>query len=435
MRAESTIMKLSDFTSFHIIGICGAGCAPLARILKRKGFSVSGSDLLDGGAAQSLREEGISVSIGHDAAHLPKADRLLVVRTSAADRSNPEIREAERRGVPCLRRGEVLALLAGEYSFPISISGSHGKTSISASLAYLLDVLGLKPGIMIGGNVKGWEKNGAPGDGTFFVTEADESDGTHALLTSGLGVVPNVDDDHAWSVGGRAQLERNFQTFARKSERLLYVASDATDRLFQGHPNAVRLSEEPPSDFLAGRGHFQRLDAWIAVRAAELLGIEKEKAAAAIESFPGVDRRLSLRHAGYAMIVEDYAHHPAELRESLRSLRELHPGKRLVVAFQPHRHARLERYFDEFAKELAAADRLYVLPVFAAWTASGGRSSRELAEASGGIALSGSWDEIADAIASDLRKNDLIAVVGAGDSVQLPPLLTRRLEALEEKSF
>lgn len=425
-------MNLDDFSAIHVIGIRGAGCAPLARLLKRKGFAVSGSDLIDDAIAESLRKDGIPVAKGHDAANLPASRGLLVVRTSAAGGDNPEVAEAARRGVPCVRRGEALAMLARTCATPVCVSGSHGKTSISASLAFLLDRLGRNPGVLIGGRVPGWNRNGSPGDGGLFVAEADESDGTHALLSCALGIVPNVDDDHAWSVGGRTCLERNFQTFASNSKKLLYVASETTDRLFGNHPCAVRMTPDVPSGFLPGRGDFQRLDAWIALRAAELLGVSRAEAEAALAEFPGVDRRLSLRYDGAATVMEDYAHHPVELRESLRSLRTLHPGKRLIVVFQPHRYARLERYFNDFAEILTQADALFVLPVFAAWTSSGTRSAKDLAARAGGVALDGTWDAMADAVAAVLKKGDLVAVIGAGDSANLPPLLIRRIRRMEQ---
>ena len=176
---------LSSFRSVHVIGCCGAGCAPLARILLEKGFRVSGSDLLDNAAADSLRRHGAHVApAGHRTENLPpENDGLLVVRTSAAGPENPEVAEAMRRGLPVLRRGEALAVVADSYRRPVAVSGSHGKTSVSAMLAWLLRELGANPGFMIGGSVTGWESAGAAGDGDLFVTEADESDGMFLIQT------------------------------------------------------------------------------------------------------------------------------------------------------------------------------------------------------------------------------------------------------------
>lgn len=427
-----SLPRLSDFRSVHVIGCCGAGCAPLARILLEKGFRVSGSDLLDNTAAATLRRHGAKIApAGHRIENLPaENDGLLVVRTSAAGPDNPEVAEAMRRGLPVLRRGEALAITADSCARSVAVSGSHGKTSVSAMLAWLLRELDATPGYMIGGAVTGWESAGAAGDGDLFVTEADESDGTHALLHPHLGIVTNVEDDHAWSLGGFEVLEHNFRTFADQSETLLYCASDETDRLFHGHPHAVRLDlAEIPNGFLPGFGHFQRLDGMIAVKAASLLGFDAAEAEEKLRGFPGVERRLSVRWNGAAAVIEDYAHHPTELRESIRSLRELYPGRRLVVVFQPHRYARLERYFDEFTVELKKADRVFVTPVFAAWTGNGKYSSDDLAAAAGGIALAGSWDEMGARVGLELKKGDVAAIIGAGDLPKILPSLIAAAKA------
>jgi len=424
---------LSSFRSVHVIGCCGAGCAPLARILLEKGFRVSGSDLLDNAASESLRRHGARIApAGHRVENLPpENDGLLVVRTSAAGPDNPEIAEAIRRGLPVLRRGEALAITADSCARPVAVSGSHGKTSVSAMLAWLLRELGAEPGYMIGGSVTGWESAGAAGNGDLFVTEADESDGTHALLHPHLGIVTNVEDDHAWSLGGFEALEQNFRTFAAQSHTLLHCASEETDRLFKDHPHAIRLELDGlPDGFLPGFGHFQRLDGAIAVKAAALLGFDPIEAGRVLRGFPGVERRLSLRKGGAVTVIEDYAHHPTELRESIRSLRELYPGRRLVVIFQPHRYARLERYFDEFAVELRKADRVLVTPVFAAWTGGGKRSSEDLAEAAGGAALAGTWDEMGAQAGLELKKGDVAAIIGAGDLPKILPSLIAAAEAV-----
>ncbi len=423
---------LSSFHSVHVIGCCGAGCAPLARILLEKGFRVTGSDLLDNAAAATLRKHGAQIApAGHRIENLPpENDGLLVVRTSAAGPDNPEVAEAMRRGLPVLRRGEALAVVADSYSRSVAVSGSHGKTSVSAMLAWLLRELGANPGYMIGGSVTGWESAGAAGDGDLFVTEADESDGTHALLHPHLGIVTNVEDDHAWSLGGFEALEHYFKSFAEQSETLLYCASEETDRLFKNHPQAVRLDlADLSEDFLPGFGHFQRLDGMIAVKAAELLGFDAAEAEMKLRSFPGVERRLSVRYHGAATVIEDYAHHPTELRESIRALRELYPGRRLVVIFQPHRYARLERYFDEFTVELKKADRVFVTPVFAAWTGSGKYTSDDLAKAVGGTALAGSWDEIGTQVGAELKPGDVAAIIGAGDLPKILPSLIAAAKA------
>ena len=204
----------SPDAAVHFLGCGGVGTAPLMRIFHQKGFRVSGSDLKANNETLALQNMGLPVFIGeHDAKHLPDAKKLLLIHTSAADDSNPEIREAKNRNAVILRRGKALAELTRLYDKVISVSGSHGKTSVTAMLTFAMRQLGAKPGYLIGGAVPGMIAGDA-GDGEYFITEADESDGSHTWLTSYFGIVTNVEDDHVWSLGGWDVLQKNFRTFA-----------------------------------------------------------------------------------------------------------------------------------------------------------------------------------------------------------------------------
>ncbi len=421
----------------HFVGCAGVGTFPLAQILKENGFSVSGSDLLP------LPEAGFPVFTGHDAAQLPEESLpLLLIHSSAAGADNPEILAAkERENALVIRRGTALAALTSLYRRVVSVSGSHGKTSVSGMLAYLFSAV-CEPGFLVGGYLTGWgKKNGSAGQGNdLFFTEVDESDGTHAEMASWLGIVTNVEDDHSWSVGGTEQLYRNFRTYAMKAERLLYVGSETADRLFADHPSARRIDPENPGEYLADFdpealkmwGPYQRLNAVTVLLAAEEIGLERKRAAAILSRFPGVERRMSVRVKN--LLIEDYAHHPTELRASLAALREVYPGRRLTVVFQPHRYARLERYFTEFAEVLRSADQVFITPVFAAWTASGKYDSSQLAEAVGSHAeaVSGNWESIAEKVFASYRTGDLIAVIGAGDLKDVIPYLADRITSLPD---
>ncbi len=436
-------MKSSiDLTQFrtgsvHFVGCAGVGTYPLAQILKENGFSVSGSDLLP------VEQAAFPVFTGHDEKNLPSPERsLLLIHSSAAAPDNPEILAArQRENALVIRRGSALAALTSLYKRVVSVSGSHGKTSVSGMLAYLFSAVG-QPGFLVGGYLTGWgKKNGSAGQGNdLFFTEVDESDGTHVEISSWLGIVTNVEDDHAWSVGGTEQLYRNFQTYAMKARRLIYVGSPLTDRLFAAHPSARRIDTADLDDWLKDFdpatlkmwGTYQKINAVTVLAAAEEIGLDRKTAAEILSRFPGVERRMSVRVKD--QLIEDYAHHPTELRASLSAFREVYPGRRLVAVFQPHRYARLERYFDEFAEVLRMADQVFITPVFAAWTASGKYDSATLAEAVGekASAVSGSWKEIADQILSRHQAGDLIAVIGAGDLKDVIPYLAQALTASAE---
>ena len=398
----------------HFVGIGGAGMAPLAQLLLARKVAVSGSDIEYNRKCQELSQRGAVIFTGHDAANLAD-DVDTVVYTSAAAADNPELAEARRRQLPCFRRGEFLAEYAKNYRRVIAVSGTHGKSSISALIASILCKCGKNPGFMIGAQVADMPScdNGIGDD--LFVTEADESDGTHTALKNFIGVVPNVEDDHVWSLGGREVLEKNFRTFAANSEILIYYASELCDRLFADHPHAIRLAAMP--DEFSGLHGFQAANAFIAVQAAVLAGCDEASAALAAADYPQVKRRMTVHFSDERhTLIEDYAHHPTEVARSIEFLRLNYPGQPLLVVFQPHRYARLERYFEDFAQVLPTADQVVVVPVFAAWCESGKVGGRELAAAIKGKYIEASWPEIAEEIFRMVpASGGVVAVLGAGD--------------------
>ena len=415
----------------HFIGCAGAGTHPLASIFIELGFPCSGSDLLP------AEIEGMRVFQGHAAENLPKGDfPLLLVHTSAAAPDNPELVEAERRGAAVMRRGEALAHLGTLFERSIAVAGSHGKTSVSAMTAHTLTELGLDPGFLIGGNVSGWTTSGRAGNGKLCVTEVDESDSTNALFHASTAVVTNIEDDHSWSVGGTDALFGSFVTFGKNAEHLIFVEGENTDRLLAPlSVSSERIPRTRPGwDFPAHWGGFQKLNAvtaFAAVRSA--VDCSDDEIRAALFRFPGVERRMSLRFDnGTFRIVEDYAHHPTELKASLSALRETNPGRRMTVVFQPHRYARLKRYLPEFAALLKTVDGpVFLSPVFAAWTDKSDVDSGTLAATVGknAHAVSGTWESMAETVAEHVRPGDLIAVIGAGDVKEIIDPLSRLLKS------
>ena len=246
------------------------------------------------------------------------------------------------------------------------------------------------------------------------MTEADESDGTHKLLKNFLAIIPNIEDDHEWSLGGKAVLDENFRQVAKNSEKLLYYASAECDRLLGDHPDTMRLPEIPVK--LGKLSGFQSANAFIAAHAAIMLGCDEEKVWLAAQNYPQVARRMTIRkETPEYIVVEDYAHHPTEVHSAIELLKLNYPDKHLRVLFQPHRFARLEKYFAEFAAELQKADSLCIAPVFAAWSESGKVNSDTLAQVTGGRAVHGSYVDWAKQTLENLPENSVIAVLGAGD--------------------
>lgn len=286
--------------------------APLAEIMLSRGAAVSGSDRELNAKTALLAARGAAVREGHSAGFLPP-DAGLLVYSSAVTPENPERMRATEFGIPQIRRGEFLARLAAQYRRPVAVSGSHGKTSISAMLAHILVHAGRRPGFLIGAAVKGAPSASAGEGDDLFVTEVDESDGTHTLVHPYLGVVPNVEDDHSWSVGGEAQLFANFRRFASQCKHLVYYAGLHTDELFASHPDALRLEYPLPGSFGRRWIGYQAWNAHLAIRAAVLLGVDAAEAEKALESFGGVARRMATRFQSERVtVIEDYAHHPTD---------------------------------------------------------------------------------------------------------------------------
>ena len=407
-------------------------------IFHDKGFKVSGSDLVENESVAKMKSINIPIFRGHAASNLPDIEKALLVYSSAVAEDNPELVEARRRNFECVKRGEALALLASSYKRSISVSGSHGKTSVTAMLSFILEKNGFSPGFMIGGKPGTGMEAFSAGNGDIFVTEADESDGSHVFLKSATGIVTNVEDDHCWSVGGVENLYNNFRDFARNSEKLLYVSSLRTDELFSFHndgipfdPEKYRFENLSASKILEWQG-FQLLNAAVAVEAAVMAGAGRAAAEKALESFPGVRRRMTLHYddpAKMITVIEDYAHHPTELENSIMSLRKRLPGRRLRIVFQPHRYARLARYIDQFAEQLSKVEEVIVTPVFAAWVNKEAVGSEDLAARTGGnVSYSDDkWNDLAKKIAFSTKSGDVVAIIGAGDIESLIPLLIEDL--------
>ncbi len=429
-------MNLKEYTCFHFIGCGGAGMVGLALIMHEKGFQVSGSDLKQSTNTDILKEKGIKVSIGHSPENLPDDKTTFIVRSSAISENNPEFAAAIERGLPHLRRGEFLAEVAKSYDYVISVAGCHGKTSVTGIIAHILKECGRDPGFMVGGKVCGWKYSGGAGGastGKIFVTESDESDGTQVHLKSTLAVVNNVEDDHSWNVGGEKALYDNFAKFAGNSKKLIYGPSPLADKIFSFHNDKTALDLKKLSANFADMkdwGGFQKINAGIAVEAAVLAGLERDEAEKHARTFPGIERRMTIRAQNkYFILIEDYAHHPTEVSASISALRERFHGRYLRVVFQPHRYARLEKYIDQLACELRKADEVIVVPVFAAWTEKGKVTSEDLVRKIGNTAKSADsdWTILAKSLLDTKRPNEVLAIVGAGDIDELIIELSNKL--------
>ena len=437
------MLNLNNFSHIHFIGCGGAGMFPLAAIMQQRGFKVSGSDLSINEKTTKLEKLGVNFFLGHSKDNLPltntETDKILVVYSSAVDDTNLEFLAAKETNLIMLRRGVFLGLLANSYKKVITVSGSHGKTSITAMTVFLFNYFNIKASWIIGGEiVEEIEAFNEAIDNNIFITEVDESDGTHTDIHSFIGLIPNIEDDHSWSVGGDEQLMANFKQYANQADKIFSIKGKHPKNFWDNFSGDLTLlpaitSESQakqyfiPKDLITNWGFYQMENALLAVNALSEFGIDKKDALKALNNFPGIKRRAICHYKAKndkLQLIEDYAHHPTEVNSIISTMLRRFPNKQLWVIFQPHRYARLEKYLTQFAKELSNANKIFITPVFAAWVNKNHIDSNSLARliTTKVDLISHNWKTEAKKILTEARQNDsakILLVLGAGDINQL----------------
>ena len=455
----------------HFIGIGGIGMSGIAEILLNLGMKVSGSDLKRGPATDRLAQLGATVYEGHNAANVTGA--TVVVTSSAVNEKNPEVREAHARKIPVIQRAEMLAELM-RLKYGIAIAGMHGKTTTTSMVASVLSAGGLDPTVVVGGRVDALGSNAWLGTTQYLVAEADESDRSFLKLSPILAVVTNLDREHMDCYRDMADVERAFLDFmdrvpfygavtacvdnallkkilprARRRIFTYGVAAEADFRLELLHHELLHVGQKAGqgsnfSRFLVHTatgplgplelhvpGRHNVLNATAAVAIARQLDVAPEKIAEGLNNFRGVDRRFQQRgQARGVTVVDDYGHHPTEIRATLAAARECGGGK-IHVVFQPHRYSRTADLLDEFSGAFADADTVVVLPIYAASEEPiPGVTAERLAERLQGprVRFVPEFAEAVAAVAGDAREGDLILTLGAGSVSQLAPLILAALD-------
>ena len=412
----------------HFIAIGGAGMSGLALVCHRLGARVTGSDRAESSYLDRLREAGIDLRVGHDADSVPP-DAEVVVSTAIGD-DNPELVRARERGQPVLHRGALLAELCAEGRL-IAVAGTHGKTTTTGMLVHALRELGEDPSFFIGGELPGAGSGGSAanagrGEGDWVIAEADEADASFLELAPESAVVTNVELDHHARWSSRAELTEAFGRFAEGARGV--VLGEGLDPIAGGR-DFERFSESNPGPAELGLrvpGRHNILNARAALAALTVAGFDQEAAARALSTFPGMLRRQELKgELEGALVYDDYAHHPTEVRATLQALRELQP-KRLLAVFQPHLYSRTKALADDFGAALASADEVGVLDVYAAREepvegVSGLLVARATADRAGGRPVLWLRDRetAARELPSRLREGDLLVTIGAGDITKL----------------
>jgi UDP-N-acetylmuramate--alanine ligase len=447
----------------HFIGIGGIGMSGIAEILLNQNMKVSGSDLRRGPVTDRLARLGATIYEGHEAGHV--AGATVVVTSSAVSKDNPEVVEAHARKIPVIQRAEMLAELM-RLKYGIAIAGMHGKTTTTSMVAAVLTAGGLDPTVVVGGRVDALGSNAKLGSTQYLVAEADESDRSFLKLSPILAVVTNLDREHMDCYHDMADVEQAFLDFMDRvpfygavtvcidNELLKGILPRARRRVFTYGVDAeadyrlefleiprgrfarfmVHTAQGPLGPFeLHVPGRHNVLDATAAVAIAHQLEVPGEKIAEGLSHFGGVDRRFQLRgQVRHITVVDDYGHHPTEIRATLAAAREC-GYKKIHVVFQPHRYSRTRDLLDMFRGAFKDADSVIVLPIYAASEQPiPGVTAELLASRIEGpeVQYAPDFPTAVAAVVAQAHEGDLILTLGAGSVSQLGPLILTALGAV-----
>lgn len=435
----------------HFVGIGGIGMSGIAEVLLNLGYKVSGSDLKEGEALARLRRHGAKVMVGHRRKNVMGAD--VVVISSAVAKGNTELHEARRQGIPVVRRAEMLAELM-RLKYGVAVAGTHGKTSTTSMVGQVLAKGGLDPTMVIGGKVNALRSNAKLGKGEFLVAEADESDRSFLHLTPTIAVITNIDPEHMESYRDFDHVRQAYLDFANKVPFYGAVVAcldhpEVRKLIPKMQRRAVTYGLETPADYTArsirqvrdrnefvvfergkklGKvvlhmpGRHNVSNALAAVAVARFLNIPFGKIAVALKAFRGIERRFQIMADRGPIVVNDYAHHPAELEAVIKAARTGWPRARIIAIHQPHRYSRLQQLFPDFVKVLARADRVGILKLYAAGEAPIQNISAKKLHATIArkakqkmLAYSDSTMDVMQELRTKMRASDVILFLGAGD--------------------
>jgi len=451
----------------HFVGIGGSGMSGIAEVFSNLGYTVTGSDLSENPAVRRLRQLGVKIVIGHAAQNVAQADAVVV--SSAVKADNPEVVQARESRIPVVPRAMMLAELM-RFKQGIAIAGTHGKTTTTSLVAAVLAEAGLDPTLVIGGRLNSIGANARLGKGEFLVAEADESDASFLYLQPVISVVTNIDADHMETYGQDFEkLKSTFVEFlghlpfyglavvckddpnvravmpAVTRPMLTYgIESDADLRALdvrwdQGRMRFTAVSADrnvkPLDVTLNLPGMHNVLNALAVIAVGREVGAPDAAIAKALSEFQGVGRRfqrygeIAIAGGGTFTLVDDYGHHPAEMAATLAAARGAFPGRRIVLAFQPHRFTRTRDLFEDFVKVLSTADELVLADVYPAGeapiVAADGRSLARAVRVAGKVEplFVETSGEMRDAVLGRLRDGDVVITMGAGSIGHLAPEL------------
>ncbi len=446
----------------HLIGIGGTGLSAIARVLLEKGYTVSGSDRASSALFEAIRAAGAITFIGHDADHIKGAD--LIVRSSAIAEDNPEVQAALQQGIPVLKRADFLGQLMDDL-MPLAVAGTHGKTTTTAMLAWVLHQLGQDPSYILGGVISQLNRNAHAGSGAFFVIEADEYDHMFLGLNPYIEIIINIEHDHPDCFPTMQDYLQAFLAFVNRLQnfgRALVCLDDAgVQKLVAALPQAQNLltyglSEDAqyqatgltltPQGFPQFTATFTNTDGRQETLGTVTLGIPGEhnvlnalavlavihqlelplpQAINALAKFSGAGRRFELVDTvNGTVFIDDYGHHPTEIRATLRAARQRFAEKRIIAIWEPHTYSRTQSLMANFIMALHEADHVIITKIYAAREAQNAFTPQAIVDAmpKGHAEYLEDFSIICEKLAAGLSPNDVVIVFSAGDA----PQITRR---------
>lgn len=447
----------------HFIAIGGIGMSALAKILLSMGYDVSGSDMKESAVTDALKAQGATVHIGHAAANVPEHCGEIVY-SSAIREDNPEMIRGRELGIPMIHRGELLARLFNSGR-GLAVAGAHGKTTTSAMLALIYEMEGLEPNIVLGGILPAIDSNAKKGDSDIWVAEADESDGSFLKLYPHRTIITNIEPEHMNYYRTEENLENSFYRFAAQSDDLILCLDDRrtrelAERLKGYHSYGLEhravdltvknvrhdgLTSDAEVYYLGKKvadlhlnvpGLHNISNALAALLAAYLGGIPFEHAVKHLSTFRGTGRRFEiLYNKNDIVIVDDYAHHPTEVKATIRAAKD-GGYQRVVAVFQPHRYSRVQELYKEFGKCFGDADVVIIDDIYSAWEdAIPGISSQLIVDEirKNGVEplYFGDKAKLLDYLEKEKKPGDIILLMGAGNIRQTSEQLCAMLEEKE----
>lgn len=460
-------------TRVHFIGIGGSGLSAIARLLKESGYEVTGSDQTQSQFAVDLQKEGVTIYIGHHPRNVAGSD--WVVRSAAVKDDNPEVQAATRSGIPVYKRADFLGQLM-EKKLGIAVAGTHGKTTTTAMIAWMLYAMKRDPSFIIGGTLNNLKVNAHAGQGDLFVIEADEYDRMFLGLKPQIAVVTNLEHDHPDYYPTFEEMYSAFQNFVEllpqdgtliacaedegavsllshaRRKNLNVVSYSVQAEMTINSPQWMQARSLKPNmlggfDFyvmtnvgsitasslqvsLQVPGEHNVKNALAALSVAAMLGLPLQKAAETLSQFEGTGRRFEIRGEKKGVIlIDDYAHHPTEIRATLAGAKSRYPNSRIWAVWQPHTYSRTKTLMMDFARAFSDADKVLVTEIYASREPQQDFSSAEVVSLMphASAKYSGSLDETKKYLRENLRPNDVLLVLSAGDADQINTDLLKEL--------